>query len=247
MRAPAPPAPGVISTVPAAIRNVRAVQHEHRAGAGDPDEHAAERRAREPQRQRAHRAGPARWPGVSRSPREDLGHQRVEGRRVEGRADAVQRGEDHDVPDGQQAADLSPASRATASARSASAPDEQPAALQAVAGHAADQQEHDRRHGHRDADQRHPAGAARQRVDLPGQGDQERAVADQRDAVAPVHSRRKSRSAAGSGGRVRRARPGGPGPRGYGASPVAGADGEASAPDRCRKARAEVASIGWAK
>ena len=75
---------------PAGDQEGRAVQHEHAAGAGHADEHAAQRRPGQPQGQRAHqlvqRVG-LRQPLAA----EDLGHQRVEGRRVERGARPVQR------------------------------------------------------------------------------------------------------------------------------------------------------------
>ena len=59
-----------------------------------------------------------------------------------------------------------------------------PAAIEAVADHAAEQQEDDRRHGHRDADDGQRGRRVRERVDLPRHRDQEDAVAEQRDAHA---------------------------------------------------------------
>ena len=74
--------------------------------------------------------------------------------------------------------------------------DHDPPPLEAVARHPSEQEE-DRRHGHRDADDGHRRGRVGELVDLPRHGDEERAVAEQRDAHRhPEPAEPRSRRAA---------------------------------------------------
>ena len=210
----------------AEIANDAASKRERRADADGVDEHAADRRAREPQRDGPHelvervglrrarrragrRARSRRRPG-RRTPR-----RRRRGRRARRRATAR-------APRSARGSRAAP----TASPRATSAASITRRRSSAVGDDAAEQQERDRRDRHRDADERQRGRRVRQRVDLPRHRDQE-------DAVARA-ARRTSRSTAGGsrGGAAGSSRPhaaerrrGGRGPRSYGASARGGMSG----------------------
>ena len=119
---------------------------------------------------------------ASRSAGHDVRHERVERRGEEGGARAVQGGEDRDVPHLEYAAEREAGQDGASKRAQEIRGHHQRAPVEAVARHAADEQERDRRHGHRDSDDRHCSRCIGQLVDLPRHRDQERAVPQQGDA-----------------------------------------------------------------
>ena len=85
----------------------------------------------------------------------DVRHERVERRGEEGGARAVQGGEDRDVPHLEDAAEREAGQDGAGKCAQEIRGHHQRPPGEAVARHAADEQEHDRRHGHRDSDDRH--------------------------------------------------------------------------------------------
>ena len=158
------------------------VDREGGARAEHLDEHAAEGRPREAQRDRPHeliqRVGLGQLAGG-----QHLGDERIEGRarrrpcRRRRRPTSTTMCHSSSAPVSESSA-MSP----TATPRRTSALDHDAAAVEAVADDAAEEQEGDRRHRHRDADERQRRRRVGQRVDLPRHRHEEDAVAEQRDA-----------------------------------------------------------------
>ena len=159
-------------------RNVALSSANTRPAPARGDQDATERRPGHPEDERAHelvqRVG-LREPLSGH----DVRHEGVERRGEEGGARAVQGGEDRDVPDlqdpGEREAGQDGASECAQEIRG----NHQRPPGEAVARHAADEQEHDRRHRHRDSDERHRGWRIGQLVDLPRHRDQEGAIAEQ--------------------------------------------------------------------
>ena len=145
------------------------------------DEHAADRRADEAQRDRADEV----VEGVGLRElvgRQHLGRDRVEGGAEERAARAVERHEHDHVPQLEQPRDREERHDADRRAAREVGVEHEPAPVEPVAQHAAEQQERDRRDRHRDPHHRERRRRVGQRVDLPRHRDHEDAVADERDA-----------------------------------------------------------------
>ena len=175
------------------------VERERRAGAARPDEHAAQRRAR-----RCRSAiGRTNWSSALACA-SALAAQQVRDERVERRARRTPSRRRRR----RRAATTCQSSSPRSIASTASDADGEPArdvrgehhapAVQAVADHAADQQEHDRRHRHRDADDRERRRARRRarRPATPAPPGTRRRRAARR--TCPLHSSRKSRWRSGA-------------------------------------------------
>ena len=111
-----------------------------------------------------------------------VGDDRVERRREERLARAVDGDEDRDVPDLEEPGGAERRERGGGEQPRAVRRQHQAPSVEAIAQGAADEQEDDRRHGHRDADHAHRGRGVAQLVDLPGQRHDEGAVAEERDA-----------------------------------------------------------------
>ena len=143
--------------------------------------------------------------------RQQLGHDRVERGREERRSRAVEDDQHDDVPDLERAGEREHRQQPDRDGPHQVCREHDAPAVEPVAGDAADEQEDDRRHGHRDADERHRGRGVGELVDLPRERHEERAVPQQRDAhPAPeqaelaVAQRRQQPGAGEPAGRVER-------------------------------------------
>ena len=121
--------------------------------------------------------------------RQQVGHDGVERRAEERGAGAVEGHQHQHVPQLERAGQRQHRHHPDGQPAHDVGRDQHPAAVEAVGDHAAEQQQHDRRHGHRDAHHRERGGRVRDRVHLPRHRDQEHAVADQRDGLPAPQQR----------------------------------------------------------